>query len=76
MYTVVPAVVESMSPEWYSCVDECECGCVYACAVVPAVGLQHLHEHVDLGTGVQLGPDLEVRGRIKVGGVKLTHVMG
>ena len=50
-----------MSPEWYSCVDECECGGVDARAVVPAVGLQHLHEHVDLGTRVQLRTDLEVK---------------
>ena len=51
----------SKSPEWDSCVDEGECGRVDACAVVPSVGLQHLHEHVDLGPRVQLRTDLEVK---------------
>ena len=50
-----------MSPERDSRVDEGEGGGVDACAVVAAVGLQHLDEHVDLRPRVQLSADLEVQ---------------
>ena len=51
--------IEVVLPQRDSCVDECEgCG-VDAGAVVAAVGLQHLDEHVDLRPRVKLGADLE-----------------
>ena len=49
-----------MLPQRDSRVDECEGGGVDAGAVVAAVRLQHLDEHVDLRPRVQLGADLEI----------------